>query len=74
MSKVSMEVMLMEEWARVDRMVKLMVRREKIHRVDIGGSGVVHRDGDIHLCDQAPHHGAEKDQEGRGDRVGDGNH
>ena len=27
MSKVSMEVMLMEEWARVDRMVKLMVRR-----------------------------------------------
>ena len=29
MSKVSMEVMLMEEWARVDRMVKLMVRRKK---------------------------------------------
>ena len=27
MSKVSMEVRLMEEWARVDRKVKLMVRR-----------------------------------------------
>ena len=27
MSKVSMEMMLMEEWARVDRMVNLMVRR-----------------------------------------------
>jgi hypothetical protein len=27
MFKVPMEVMLMEEWARVDRIVKLMVRK-----------------------------------------------
>ena len=45
----------------------------KIHR-DSGGSGVFHQDGDIHLRDQATQHGAEQDKQGRGDRVGDGNH
>ena len=46
----------------------------QIHRVDSGGSGVVHRDGYIHLCDQAPHDVAGQDQEGRGGHVDDGNH
>ena len=45
------------------------------HQIDSGGSGEVQGDDrHLHLRDQAPHKGAEQDQDGRGGRVDGDNH